>query len=86
MLPQEMLTHARLRLVGSLTCKKASHWLLRRSRAPLGSDDVLILCQHEQQLADFKKELCDIRTSLLSVDLEDGDQLNGLQASLEKAV
>ena len=47
-------------------------------------DDALLLCQHEEQLADLKKELRDIRTSLLSVDLKDGDELNGLQTSLER--
>ena len=44
----------------------------------------MILQQHEEQLVDFK-ELADIWTSLLSVDLEDGDELCKLQTSLDKA-
>ena len=53
---------------------------------PGESDDAFVLRQHEEQLADFKKELSDIRTSLLSIDLEDGDELSELQTSLDKAL
>ena len=52
---------------------------------PGESDDALVLRQHEEQLADFKK-LSDIWTSLLSVNLEDGDELSELQTSLDKAL
>ena len=50
------------------------------------SDDAFVLRQYEEQLTDHKKELSDIRTSLLSIDLEDGDELNTSQASLDKAL
>ena len=50
------------------------------------SDDAFVLKQHEEQLTDFKKELSDIRTSLLSIDLDDGDELNTSQAKLDKAL
>ena len=51
-----------------------------------GDDDVFLLRQHEEQLVDYKKELSDVRSSLLSVDLEDEDDLNKLLPSLEKEV
>ena len=51
-----------------------------------GDDDVFLLRQHEEQLVDYKKELSDVRSSLLSVDLEDEVDLNQLLPSLEKEV
>ena len=71
-------------------CKIASRRLARLQKSlssvddsvkalTVDSDDAITLRQHEEQLADFKKELCDIRTSLLSVDLEEDDDLYKLQ-------
>ena len=48
------------------------------------SDDVCLLHQYEEQLRDYKKDLSDIRDSLLSQDLDESDELYTLQAKLEK--
>ena len=48
------------------------------------SEDVCRLQQHEEQLSDYKKDLADFRNSLLSMDLEEGDELLALHATLEK--
>ena len=50
------------------------------------ADDAFVLHQHWEQLANFKNELSDIWTSLLSVDLEDDDQLSRLLNSLDKVL
>ena len=42
------------------------------------SDDTFVLRQHEEQLTDYKRELSDVHASLLSIDLNDGDELNQL--------
>ena len=47
------------------------------------SMDICLLHQYEDGLYDCKKELVDIRNSLLSLDLEESDELSTLQASLE---
>ena len=46
--------------------------------------EVCLLRQHGEQLADIKKEMGEVRSSLLSLDLEEGDDLHSLQANLEK--
>ena len=38
---------------------------------------------YEEQLSDCKKELADVRNSLLSLDLEEADELSTLQSKLE---
>ena len=40
-----------------------------------GPEDVCHLKQHEEQLADYKKELADLQTQLLSLDISDEDEL-----------
>ena len=40
-----------------------------------GSEDVCHLKQHEEQLADYKKELADLQAQLLSLDITDEDEL-----------
>ena len=40
-----------------------------------GPEDVCRLKQHEEQLADYKKELADLQTQLLSLDISDEDKL-----------
>ena len=45
--------------------------------------DVCLLRQYEEQLSDCKKELADVRNSLLSLDLEEADELSTLQSKLE---
>ena len=47
-------------------------------------DDVCLLHQHEEQLCDHKKELGDVRDSLLTQELDESDELISLQARLEK--
>ena len=47
-------------------------------------EDVCRLQQHEEQLSDYKKDLADIRNSLLSSSIEEGDELLGLHSALEK--
>ena len=49
-----------------------------------GPDDTCLLLQYEDQLGDCKKELADIRNSLLSLGLEETDSLSTLLVSLEK--
>ena len=64
--------------------------LLQRTLSPVrdaidalsgDSDD---MHHHEEQLSDIKKELQDVRTNLVKLDLEDGDDLNVKQADLQK--
>ena len=47
-------------------------------------EDVCRLQQHEEQLSDYKKDLAEIRNSLLSSSIEEGDELLGLHSALEK--
>ena len=49
-------------------------------------EEVCCLQQHEEQLSDYKKDLADFRNSLLSLDLEEGDELLVLHATLKKLV
>ena len=49
-------------------------------------DDSCLLLQYEDQLSDCKKELTDVRNSLLPHDLEETDGLSTLLVSLEKQV
>ena len=51
-----------------------------------GKDDTCLLHQYEEQLMDIKRELADIRNSLLPLDLEDTDELSTTQVSLQKEV
>ena len=48
--------------------------------------NVCLLHQHEERLAEFKKELCDIRRGLLSLDLDDTSELSMLQATVDKGI
>ena len=48
-----------------------------------GSMDVCLLRQYEEELSDCKKQLADVRNSLMSLDLEESDELSTLQATLE---
>jgi hypothetical protein len=50
------------------------------------ADNTCLLKQHEEQLSEFKKELSDVRTSLLSLDLEEDDEVLQLQAAVEKII
>ena len=49
-------------------------------------DDICLIQQHEEQLADFKIELRDIRNYLLPLALEEKDELNALKMKLEKVL
>lgn len=49
------------------------------------ADNTCLLKQHEE-LSEFKKELSDVCTSLLSLDLEDEDEVLQLQSAIEKAI
>ena len=49
-------------------------------------DGVCTLQQHEEQIADLKKELKEIQTSLLDVDLETSDPLIEAQDAVERAI
>jgi len=53
---------------------------------PNGPDGIVLLRQYEEQLSEFKVELGDIRNSLYVLDLEDADELNVLQATVEQSV
>ena len=50
------------------------------------TDNTCLLKQHEEQISEFKKELSDVRTTLLSLDLKDDDEVLQLQAVVEKAI
>ena len=50
------------------------------------ADDACLLKQHEEQLSEFKKELGDVQTSLLSLDLEDEDEVLQLQSAVERTI
>lgn len=69
-----------------LTHLKARLSLVEESITPMPTetDDTCLLKQHEEQLSEFKKELGDVRTSLLSLDLE--DEVLQLQSSVEKTI
>lgn len=69
--------------------------LLKKGLTSLGEDigkmesepgDECLIRQHEEQLLELKTELSDISKSLLSLDLEEGDELVQLQAVLSKDV
>ena len=47
-------------------------------------EDICCLQQHEEQLSDYKRDLSDLRNSLLSSDLDESDELITLHACLEK--
>ena len=53
---------------------------------PGGPNDICILRQYQEQLGHCKKELADVRGSLLSLDLEEADELSALQTNLEKEI
>jgi len=50
------------------------------------ADSVCLLCQHQEQLADLKKELSEVDNTLLSLNLHDNDQLLLLQAEVEQGL
>ena len=54
--------------------------------SPDGPIDICLLHQYEEQLGDHKKELTDVRNSLLPLDLEETDELSILQVHLEEEV
>ena len=49
-----------------------------------GEDDILLLHQYEEQIADCKKELNDTRNNLLSIDLGEEDELSKLLTRVGK--
>ncbi len=51
-----------------------------------GTDDVCLLDHHEEQLSDAKKDLRDITTELLALDLNEDDDLMVVQAEMEGVV
>ena len=71
-----------------LTCLKTRLSKVEESISSTSSDtdNTCLLKQHEEQLSEFKKELSDVRTSLLSLDLKDDDEVLQLQAAVEKAI
>ena len=56
------------------------------SSLPSDDGNVCLLQQHEQQLSEIKKELSDIRSSLLSFDLEEGNDVIELHSAIEKDI
>ena len=56
------------------------------SSLPDAPDDVVLLHQYEEQLVESKTELGEIRNQLYTLDLEDSDDLNALQATIEQEV
>ena len=53
------------------------------------TDDVDGICklqQHQEQMIEFKKELKEIETSLLEIDLEGGDPLMEAQRAVESSI
>ena len=66
---------------------------LQKSMSPISAavaalsgepDDTCLLQQYEEQLSDCKRELADLRSGLLSLDLDETDELSVLQGGLEK--
>ena len=53
---------------------------------PTEDDSVCLLTQLQEQLSEFKKEISDVQSSLLSFDLDESDELSELQASVEKGI
>ena len=49
-------------------------------------DNVCLLHQYEEQLCDHKRELGDMRDSLVSQDLAESDELYSLQVKLEREI
>ena len=49
-----------------------------------GPDNVCLICQYEEQLHDLKVKLGDICSTLLSLDIEESDELYTLQTQLGK--
>ena len=80
------------------TCKKASRGLHRLQKAlssiedaimPISGinvDEVCLLNQYQEQLCDLKREFGDIRGNLLSVELEEGDDLYTHQVEVKKSL
>lgn len=54
------------------------------SSLPSGDDGICLLQQYEVQLSEFKTEFSDIHRGLLSFDIEDGSELSGSLARIEK--
>lgn len=50
------------------------------------TDDVCRIRQHQEQLSDFKTELVGVRNCLLSMDLEEEDDLTGLPSEVEDGI
>ena len=48
--------------------------------------DIFLLQQYEADLLDHKRELTEIRTEILGLDLEDGDEMYETQSSLEDLI
>ena len=69
-----------------LTRLKSRLSKVQDSISPLEAENTCLLKQYEEQLSEFKGELGDVRTSLLSLDLEDEDEVFQLQAAVEKAI
>ena len=66
--------------------KRLSTVLESISSLPTDDDRICLLQQHEEQLSEFKTEFSEVRRRLLSLDLEDGSELNELQARVEKGI
>lgn len=50
------------------------------------SPDTCLILQYEEQVSDLKKELVSVRDSLLTLDLDDSDELNVTVGTLEKSI
>ena len=51
-----------------------------------GGSELHLLHQYEEQVSDLKKELSDVRNKLLTLGLDESDDLNVRQGTLEKAI
>ena len=82
---QRLINSCTTATMGPDICKTSSHRLkhLQKNLSTVrdkikelsdGPEDVCRLNQHEEQLADYKKELADLQTQLLSLNISDEDE------------
>ena len=48
--------------------------------------DLYVLCQHEEELRDYKKKFSDVKNDLLSLELKEEDELSIQLSALERAM
>ena len=70
----------------SCLCNKLYIIVGKISSLPSDGSSVCLLHQHEELLSEIKKELSDIHSSLLSSDIEEGDDIIELQTAFKKDI